>query len=130
MLSRPQSVAVAAILLALFSVLFDLSFPLWANAIPRGEPAPAVVMYITVIVGVAGLAGAAGLWMLRKWGIWVAIVVCVLNILDAAGGVVGAPNAALRVVSAIVVIGFALIIVLVVLPTSRRAFSSTIEPGS
>ena len=128
--SRPQSVAVAAILLALFSVLFDLSFPLWANAIPRGEPAPAVVMYITVIVGVAGLAGAAGLWMLRKWGIWVAIVVCVLNILDVAGGVVGAPNAALRVVSAIVVIGFALIIVLVVLPTSRRAFASTIEPGS
>jgi hypothetical protein len=124
--SRPQTVTFAAILLALFSVLFDLSFPLWASAIPREERAPAVVTYITVMVGVAGLAGAAGLWMLRKWGIWLAIVVCVLNTLDAVGGVVGAPNAALRVVSAIVVIGFALIIVLVVLPTSRRAFASTI----
>jgi hypothetical protein len=128
--SRPQTVTVAAILLTLFSVLVDLSFPLWASAIPRDEPAPAVVTYITVMVGVAGLASAAGLWMLRKWGIWLAIVVCVLNILDAAGGVVGAPNAALRVVSAIVVIGFALIIVLVVLPISRRAFASTIEGGS
>jgi hypothetical protein len=128
--SRPQTVTLAAILLALVSVLFDLSFPLWANAIPRDEPAPAVVTYITVMVGVAGLASAAGLWMLRKWGIWLAIVVCVLNILDAAGGVVSAPNAALRVVSAIVVIGFALIIVLVVLPISRRAFASTIEGGS
>jgi hypothetical protein len=130
MYSRPQTVTFAAILLALFSVLIDLTFPLWASAIPRGESVPAVVIYITVIVGVAGLAGAAGLWMLRKWGIWLAIVVCVLNTLDAVGGVVGAPNAALRVVSAIVVIGFALIIVLVVLPTSRRAFASTIEPGS
>jgi uncharacterized RDD family membrane protein YckC len=130
MYSRPQTVTLAAILLTLFSVLFDLSFPLWANAIPRGESVPAVVMYITVIVGVAGLAGAAGLWMMKKWGIWLSIVVCVLNILDAGGGVVGAPNAALRVVSVIVVIGFALIIVLVVLPTSRRAFASTIEPGS
>jgi hypothetical protein len=128
--SRPQTVTVAAILLALFSVVFDLSFPLWANAIPRDEPAPALVTYITVVVGVAGLAGAAGLWMLRKWGIWLAIGVCVLNILDAAGGVVGAPNAALRVVSAILVLGFALIIVLVVLPISRYAFASTIEPGS
>jgi hypothetical protein len=122
--SRPQTVTVAAILLTLFSVLVDLSFPLWASAIPRDEPAPAVVTYITVMVGVAGLASAAGLWMLRKWGIWLTSVVCVLNILDAVGGVVGAPNAALQVASAIGVLGFALIIVLVVLPPSQRAFAT------
>jgi hypothetical protein len=34
---RPLSVTVAAILLALFSVLFDLSFPLWAELIPRED---------------------------------------------------------------------------------------------
>jgi hypothetical protein len=129
MRSRPLPVAVAAILLALFSVLFDLSFPLWAEAIPRGDEVPALVVYTSVVVGVAGLVGAAGLWMLRKWGVWLTIIVCVLNLLDAAGGVVGAPNAALQVASAIGVLGFALIIVLVVLPSSRRALATADQPS-
>jgi hypothetical protein len=122
-------VTVAAILLALFSVLFDLSFPLWAETIPREDEVPAVVVYTSVVVGVAGLVGAAGLWMLKKWGLWLSTVVCVLNILDAAGGVVGTPNAALQVASAIGVLGFALIIVLVVLPRSRRALTTAYQPS-
>jgi FtsH-binding integral membrane protein len=121
---RPLSVTVAAILLALFSVLFDLSFPLWAELIPREDMVPAVVVYTSVVVGVVALVGTTGLWMLRKWGVWLTSVVCVLNILDAVGGVVGAPNAALQVASAIGVLGFALIIVLVVLPPSQRAFAA------
>jgi hypothetical protein len=58
MRSRPQTVAVAAILLALFSVLIDLSFPLWAEAIPREEEMPTFIVYLTVVVGVAGLEAA------------------------------------------------------------------------
>ncbi|HEY6751891.1 MAG TPA: hypothetical protein VI027_11285 [Rubrobacteraceae bacterium] len=123
MRSRPQTVTVAAILFALFSVP-NLLFPLWAEAIPREEEVPALVVYTTVLVGVAGLVGAAGLWMLRKWSLWLTIVVCVLNVLDAAAGVVGAPNAALQVAATVMVVGFALIIVLVVLPTSRRALAA------
>jgi uncharacterized membrane protein (DUF2068 family) len=116
-------VTVAAALLALSSVLFHLAFPLWANAVPRGgESVPAIVAFLAVAVGVAGLVGAAGLWMLRKWGIWLAIGVCLLSILDTASGVAGAPNAALRVVAAVTLVVFALVMVLVVLPASRRAF--------
>ena len=125
MRSRLLPVTVAAILLALFSVLMDLSFPLWAEAIPREDEIPAVVVYLTVVVGVDGLVGAAGLWLLRKWSIWLTIVVCVLNILDVVGGVAGAPNTTLQAASAVVVVVFALIIVLVVLPSSRRAFAAT-----
>ena len=126
MRSRPQTVTVAAVLLALSSVLFHLAFPLWANAVPRGgESVPAIVVFLAVAVGVAGLVGAAGLWMLRKWGIWLAIGVCVLSILDTASGVAGAPNAALRVVAAVTLVVFALVIVLVVLPASRRAFAAS-----
>ncbi len=126
MRSRPQTVTVAAALLALSSVLFHLAFPLWANAVPRGgESVPAIVVFLAVAVGVAGLVGAAGLWMLRKWGIWLAIGVCLLSILDTASGVAGAPNAALRVVAAVTLVVFALVIVLVVLPASRRAFAAT-----
>ena len=123
MRARPLPVTIAAVLLALFSVLIDLSFPLWATAIPREGGVPSVVVYLTVAVGVAGLVGAAGLWMLRRWGIWLAIVVSVLNILDGASGVAGAPSAALRVASTAVVLVFALVIVLVVMPTSRRAYT-------
>ena len=130
MRTRPMSVTVAAILLVLFTVLFDVSFPLWAEAIPREDELPVVAVYLTVVLGVVGLVGAAGLWMLKKWGIWLSSVVCVLNILDAAGGVVSAQNAAVQVAAAIGLIGFALIIVLVVLPTSRRAFTVAEQPSS
>jgi uncharacterized membrane protein (DUF2068 family) len=115
-------VTVAAVLLALFSMLIDLLFPLWAESIPREEEMPMFIIYLTVAVGVAGLVGAAGLWMLRKWDLWLAIVVCVLNILDGISGVVGAPNAALQVAAAVVVVVFALVIVLAVLPSSRRVW--------
>ena len=121
---RPQAVTVATILLALFSVP-NLLFPLWAESIPREEEVPALVVYTTVLVGVAGLVGAAGLWMLRKWSLWLTIVVSVLNVLDAAAGVAGAPNAALQAAATVMVVGFALIIVLVVLPSSRRAFAAS-----
>jgi hypothetical protein len=121
--ARPLPVTIAAVLLALFSVLIDLSFPLWANAMPREGGVPAVVFYLTVVVGVVSLVGAAGLWKLRRWGIWLAIFVCVLNILDGASGVAGAPTAALQVAAAAIVVVCALIVVLVVLPSSRRAYT-------
>jgi uncharacterized membrane protein (DUF2068 family) len=121
---RPITVTIAAILLALLSVLIDLSFPLWADAIARDDGgAPAFVFYLTVVVGVVGLIGAAGLWMLRRWGIWLAIVVCVLNFLDAMSAAVGAPTAALQVAAGATAVVFALIAVLVLLPASRRAYA-------
>ena len=86
MRSRPPTVTVAAVVLALSSVLFNLAFPLWANAVPRGgESVPAIVVFLAVGVGVAGLAAAAGLWLLRRWGVWLTLVVCVLSVLDARG---------------------------------------------
>jgi hypothetical protein len=128
MRSRPLTVTVAAILLALFSVP-NLLFPMWAEAIPREEEVPALVVYTTVVVGIAGFLGAAGLWMLRKWSLWLTIVVCVLNVLDAAAGVAGAPNAALQVAATVMVVGFALITVLVVLPSSRQALAAAEQPS-
>ena len=128
MRSRPLTVTVAAILLALFSVP-NLLFPMWAEAIPREEEVPALVVYTTVMVGIAGFLGAAGLWMLRKWSLWLTIVVCVLNVLDAAAGGAGAPNAAFQTAATVMVVGFALITVLVVLPSSRQALAAAEQPS-
>lgn len=120
---RPLAVTIAAVLLALFSVLFDVSFPLWADAVPRDDGgAPAFIYFLTVAVGVVGLVAAAGLWMLRRWGIWLAIPVCVLNIFDGATGM-ASPYAVAQVAAAAVVAVFALIVVLVFLPSSRRAYA-------
>jgi hypothetical protein len=114
---RPPSVTIAAVLLALFSVL-NLAFPLFPT-----EGIPALVVYSGVGLGVIGLVAAVGLWMLKRWALWPTIIVSVLNLLAAAPGISFAPNAALRIGALVGVIIAALIIVLVVLPSSRRAYA-------
>ena len=116
---RPLPVTGAAILLALFS-LASLPLPL----LPGAEEVPTVVIYGGTVLSMVGLVAAVGLWMMKKWSLWLTVVVSVLNILSSAPGLVMTPGAASR---AIVVVGLvvpALIIMLVVLPTSRRTFAS------
>ena len=115
--SRPLPVAVAAILLALISLL---NFP--APLMPGSEEIPAVVIYGGFVLGIIGLVAAAGLWLLKKWSIWLTVIVCVPSILSAAPGIAFAPNAALQFAAAVGVVVPVFIIVLVVLPSSRRAF--------
>jgi hypothetical protein len=122
---RPLPVTVAAILLALCSLL-SLPGPL----LPGSEGVPEFVLYSGILLGVVGLVGAVGLWMLKKWGLWLTIVVSVLNILSAAPGLAFAPNAALQAAATGTVVVFALIIVLVVLPSSRRALATAEQPSS
>ncbi len=119
MSTRPLPVTVAAILMALIS-LAGLPGPL----LPGSEDVPAVVVYGGMVLGVAGLVATVGLWMLKKWGFWLTIVVSVLNILSAAPGIAFAPGA-LKAFAIVGVVVPALIIVLVVLPTSRRAFAAS-----
>jgi uncharacterized membrane protein (DUF2068 family) len=115
--SRPQSVTIAAILLALLSVANLLS------PVMPSEGVPAFVIYLGVVLGVLGLVGAGGLWVLKRWALWLTIVVCVINILSAAPGLAFAPTPTLRVLATIGVVGFAVVILLAVLPNSRRAYT-------
>ncbi len=115
MSARPLPVTIAAVLLALFS-LANLLSPVMPT-----EGVPAFVAYLGVALGLAGLLAAAGLWMLKRWALWLTIVVSVLNILSAAPGMAFGPNAVLRVLATVGVVGPALVILLVVLPNSRRA---------
>ena len=125
---RPEALSVAAILLVLLS-LFDFPWP-YEILFPGAEEPPAFILYSGYVVGVVGLVVAVGLWMLKKWSYWATIVVCVLNFLLGAPGVVFAPGAALKVVIAVGEVVAVLIIVLVVLPTSRRALVSAGQPSS
>src|SRR5215216_1402427 len=136
MSSRPLPVTVAAILLVLLALsdfpwLFDFLF-LGVEEPPASgvEGPPAFILYSGYVVGVVGLVVAVGLWMLKAWSYWATIVVCVLNFLLGAPGVVLAPGAALKAVIAVTEVVAILIIVLVVLPDSRRALASADQPSS
>ena len=127
MSTRPQSVTIAAILLVLLS-LFDFPWP-YQLLFPGAEQPPAFLLYLGYVVGIVGLLIAVGLWMMRKWSFWATIVVCVLNFLLGAPGVIFAPGAALKAVIAVGEVMAVLIIVLVVLPTSRRALARAERPS-
>jgi hypothetical protein len=115
--TRPLPVTIAAVLMALFGLANLLS-----PVMPM-EGVPTFVVYLGVALGVAGLLAAAGLWMLRRWALWLTIVVSALNILSAAPGMAFAPNAGLQAAATVTVVGSALVILLVVLPNSRRAYT-------
>jgi hypothetical protein len=120
---RPLPVTVAAILLVLLS-LFDFPWPYQLLFPMATEAPPAFILYSGYVLGIVGLVVAIGLWMLQRWSLWATIVVCVLNFLAGAPGVVMAPGAALKAVIVLTEVVAVLIIVLVVLPTSRRTFAS------
>ena len=80
------------------------------------EGIPTAAVYLLIVVGALGLVSAWGLWMLKRWALWASIIVSVLNIL------MNAPETS-SPLSAISIVGFALVILLVVLPNSRRAYS-------
>src|SRR5215217_3798604 len=127
MSSRPLPVTVAAILLVLLSLF---NFPwIYELLFPGAEGPPAALLYSRYVVGVVGLVAAVGLWMLRPWSYWTTIVVCALNFLLGAPGVVFAPGAALKAVIAVTEVVAVLIIVLVVLPDSRRALTTAERPS-
>lgn len=116
---RPQAVTIAAVLLALFSALGVVTafVPAFSDGVP------ALVVYGGAVLGLLGLVAAYGLWSLKKWGVWVAVVLSVLNILSAAPGLAFAPTTALFVGAIVGVVGYALIIILIFMPISRRAYS-------
>jgi hypothetical protein len=124
---RPLPVTVAAILLVLLS-LFNFPWP-YELLFPGAEEPPAALLYSGYVVGVVGLVAAAGLWMRKPWSYWTTIVVCALNFLLGAPGVVFAPGVALKALIAVLEVVAILIIVFVVLPDSRQALADAERPS-
>ena len=124
MRSRPLPVAVAAILMALFSLM---NFPgPWWYAIPGAiEETPMFVIYAGIVLGIVGIVAAVGLWMLKRWGFWLTIVVAVVNILFNLSGLFMVQATGLLAAIAVQTVGFVLTLVLIVLPSARRALTAT-----
>ena len=125
---RPQGVTIAAILLVLLN-LFNFPWP-WLILFPWAQPPPAIVIYTGLALGVVGLVVAVGLWMMKAWSYRATIIVCALNLLSGAPGVVLGPTVGVRVLSAVLEVVALLIIALVVLHDSRRALATAGQPSS
>ena len=125
---RPQGVTIAAILLVLLS-LFNFPWP-WLLLFPWAQPPPAFVFYTGFALGIVGLVVAVGLWMMKAWSYLATNMVCVLNLFSGAPGVVFGPTDGVRVLNAVLEVVALLIIVLVVLPDSRRALATAGQPSS
>src|SRR3954449_2426742 len=122
--SRPLTVTVAAILLALFSLM---NFPgPWWYAVPGAmEETPMFIIYSGIVLGIVGLVAAVGLWMVKKWSLWLTIIVCVINILLSVPAPAMVSSAGLLALIAVQTIGFVLVIVLIVLSTSRHVLRAS-----
>jgi hypothetical protein len=120
---RPLPVTVAAILLVLLSLT---NFPwLYWFLFPGAEEPPAFALYLGYVVGIVGIVAAIGLWMMKRWSLWLTIVVCVLNFLLGLPPLLFEPGVALKAFIVVTEIVAVLIVVLVMLPGSRRAFAAT-----
>jgi uncharacterized membrane protein (DUF2068 family) len=86
-------------------------------------PEAGSAVYIIVGLGAVGLVAAGGLWMLKRWALWLTVVVAVLNILAAAPGLIFATDFSGRTFATMGIVSFALVIVLAVLPGPRRTYT-------
>lgn len=116
---RPVTLIIASTLLALLS-LGNLPAPFF----PGADKIPPPVVYGAVVLGIIGLVTAVGLWKLKGWGMILAIIVSVLNALSAAPGIAAAPNALLHVLATVYVALSIVMIVLVRLPSARKAYAA------
>ena len=125
---RSLPVTVAAILLALFS-LMNFPGPWWYAVPGAAEVTPMFVLYSGIVLGIVGLVAAVGLWMMKTWSLWLTIIVCVFNILLNVSGLVMELPGGLKALIAVQTIGFVLALVLVVLPSTRRALAAAERPS-
>jgi hypothetical protein len=126
--TRPQPVTIAIVSLALLSLLNFISplvtSPLYTAPLLQTDY-PTVVLFLGIALGVLGLLGAGGLWMLRRWGFLLSIIVSVLNILLAAPWLAVESQATGKLLAGVTAAGFALVLVLLMRPNSRRAFAAS-----
>jgi hypothetical protein len=116
--TRPAVVTSAAVLLLLLS-LFNLSAPFQPDAI---KPPLPIIIWASV-AGIVGLIAAVGLWNTKQWGWLVTVILSVLEILGTVSGIFLAPTVGGKAISVGLIVGYGLVLVLVTLPTTRKALA-------
>lgn len=116
MATKRTTVLIIALVLLLLLGIGHVLVPF----VPDTDKIPPFVRYGDVALGILSLIAAIGLWNLQRWATVLATIIAALNILSAAPGIVAAPNATLRVVTAAYVVLSLVIIILLALRSARR----------
>jgi hypothetical protein len=124
--SRPVTVTSAIVLLTLLS-LVDLTIVLIP---PQHLSLLSGFIYAwSIVFGVVGLSGVFGLWKLKRWGLRLSTVLAALALLTWAPGLVLTlvlgDTTAHVVWSLALTVCYALVLVLVALPATRKAYAAT-----
>jgi uncharacterized membrane protein (DUF2068 family) len=126
--TRPQPLTIAIVSLALLSLL-NFTSPLFTSPLYTAPllqtDYPTVVLFLGIALGILGLLAAGGLWRLRRWGFLLTIVVSMLNILLATPWIAVESQATGKLLAGVTAGGFALVLVLLMRPNSRRAFAAS-----
>ncbi len=130
---RPLTLILAIVLLALLSV-FNLSTLLIYP--PNSPKLPGILYYGSIVFGVGGLIAVFGLWKLKRWGLLLTTILSALALLWAAPFVVLYPNIGAgggtggKVTAGVVTLFYVLVLVLVALPATRKAYAGARAPGA
>jgi hypothetical protein len=116
--ARPVPVTVAVILSVVLVIANFAGFLLPTG----GEKAPLIVVVSSIVLGVAGIPAAIGLWMLRRWGYILTLIVSALNLLGSIPGPFAGPTAAIKVVSVLFGLVSIVILILATRPDARDAY--------
>jgi uncharacterized membrane protein (DUF2068 family) len=116
-------VTIAVVSLALLSLLSLIS-PVVTSPFLQTDY-PTIVHFLAIALGILGLLAAGGLWMLRRWGHLLTVIVSMLNILLAAPWIAVESQATGKLLAGVTAAGFALVLFLVMQRNSRRAFAAT-----
>lgn len=112
---RPATITATIVLLVLLALSVLIPFS-GADQIPQAA------IILGYAFAVLKLVAAAGLWRCRKWAAILGFVAVLLDALSSAPGLFGAPTAALQVYLIVAVLASIAALVLLALPTSRRAY--------
>jgi uncharacterized membrane protein (DUF2068 family) len=115
---RPNILIVTSLLLILSTLLI---WGITLVKIREGDPGLAILVSLGVIFGVLGLVAAAGVFVVKRWGMWLAVVVSAFAIFFAIGGVV-LWDALLKGLCVVLAALYVLVIVLAVLPSTRQSY--------
>ncbi len=123
---RPLTVTIATVLLTLLSV-FNLSALLIYP--PNSPKLPGILYYGSIVFGVGGLIAVFGLWKLKRWSLLLTTILSALAILWVALFVVLYSSISGKVLPGVVTVFYVLVLVLVALPATRKAYAAARAPA-
>lgn len=116
---RPPAVTAAIVLLVV--VALGVLIPFGDDG-GDGETIPAAILVSGYVLAALKVVAAVGLWKCRRWAAILGFVAVLLDALTAIPGVFFAPTPTLRVIVGIGLFLSLAILVLLILPVSRRAY--------